>query len=80
MSGSQLLPLAYKDTLKEMQIIRVHYDDVNPEKSCFEPGFNPKVTFAVLFAILFGILLLCIPVLSLISARQKKTVDNCQPN
>lgn len=71
MQGTQLLPLAYKDTLKQMQIIRVHYDNVNPEKSCFEPGFNPVVTFAVLFVILLGIFLLCIPVLSWTSPQKK---------
>jgi len=72
MQGSQLLPLAYKDNLRAMQNIRVHYDNSNPEKSCFEPGFNALVTFAVLFFVLVGILLLCIPVLSWTSARQKK--------
>ena len=70
--GSQLLPLAYKDTLKERQALRVHYNKNDPEKSFFEPGFNSTVAFAMLFVIFLGFLLLFIPILSWISVSAIK--------
>lgn len=71
LEGSQLLPVTYKDMLKPKQIIVVHYDDKNPEKSFFEPGFNPIVGFTVLFVILLGVLLLFIPFMSWIAISAK---------
>jgi len=71
LQGSQLLPLIYEDALKQKPLIRVHYNDANPEKSFFEPGFNPIVAFVVLFVIFVGIFLLFIPVLARLSASEK---------
>ena len=69
--GSQLLPLAYKDTLKPGQVVRVYYDNKDPEKSFFAPGFNAMIAFCVLFVIILGICLLLIPVLTWVSASRK---------
>lgn len=72
MEGWQILPLFYKDSLKDRQMIAVHYDTSDPAKSFVEPGFNKAVAFEVLFVIFLGIFLLAIPALPWLSAFAAK--------